>query len=85
MHHGNTLWFHLTGNSHCIIIVLGTLVMLDIRQKLCQFLVWAVSPKLSPSKMLYLIQSSYLIAKAITKGSNYVARNLKCLAIDMVH
>ena len=55
----------LTSKSQCIIITLGTLVIMDIHQNIiCQFLVWTVSPKFSPSKLLYRMVW-YLLISAI--------------------
>ena len=80
MHHSSTLWFYLTGKRQCIITILGALVILDIHQKLS-----ANFGMNRFTQILYCIWYSYLIAKAITKSSNYVARNLEWLAIDMVY
>ena len=87
MHHGSTLWFHLNGKRQCNITILGALVILDIRQKLsANFWYELFHQKFFPPKfcIIYGI-ASYLIAKAITKSSNYVARNLEWLTIDMVY
>ena len=54
MHHSSMLWFHLTGKSQHVIIILGALAILGIHQNIIhQFLVWTVSPKFSPSKLFY--------------------------------
>ena len=85
--HGSTLSFHLTSKSQPIITILGTSVILDICQKLpANFWCELFQQNFHPPKFCCIIYSiaSYLIAKAITKGSNYVARNLEWQAVDTV-
>ena len=78
--YGSTLSFHLTCNSQRIIIILGALEILGIRQNIIrQFLVCIVSPKISPSKILCCTVCIFRI------GAQYMQYSYQLQAVSYVY